>query len=316
MAFLSVGYYPDWTKIAIGQLPSAGFTHLCHAFALAKATTGISAPKDAKLFCTTCKKQKIVPILSLGGAESGPALALLTADAPKRTQTIAQIVQIIKSNGYSGLDIDWEAPANAAESKLLSAFVSEIRTALGPKFLLTMAVPASNWSGQWFDAITLLPHINYLNIMSYDNAGEWSDRADHNAPFAFYQASLEYWLTTKHWPKEKLLLGLPCYGRGFAVKTWGAKVAKKAKHPYISYNDLLKLEAKEGWTRDFDTEAQNPFLRSPNGTESVESTEIISFDDPMLIQKKIAYAKSQKIAGVFYWEVTQDVKNGHHGLVG
>jgi chitinase len=311
MSFLNIGYYPDWTEIGITQLPSAGFTHLCHAFALAKAT-GISTPKNAKLFCTTCKKKKIIPILSLGGAKSGAALAILTADATKRAETITKIVQIIKINGYSGLDIDWESPKNATESKLLSVFVSEIRVALGAKFLVTMAVPASNWSGQWFDSKTLLPHLNYLHIMSYDNAGEWSDNAGHNAPFTFFAESLTYWTQTKQWPKEKLLLGLPCYGRGFAVKDWGAKVAQKAKHPYISYNDILKLEAS-GWTRERDTEAQNPFLRSPNDTES---TEIISFDDPALIQKKIAYAKAQKIAGVFYWEVTQDVKDGRHALVG
>jgi chitinase len=306
MPFLRVGYYPDWTETAITALPIAGFTHLCHAFALVSTKTGVSSPKDAKNFCTVCKKRNVVPILSLGGAESGSAFATLTRT--KKNETVATIANVIRANGYQGLDIDWEAPANAEEGQLLTAFVQAIRTAMGAKFLLTMAVPASNWSGQWFESQALLPLINQLHVMTYDNAGEWSKTADHNAPFAFFQSGLTYWTLEKHWPKEKLLLGLPCYGRGFAVREWGAKVAGKANHPYVAYNEIARLEAS-GWTRHMDTKAQNPYLRAPDGGE------LVSFDDPALITKKVQWAEKEKIKGIFFWEITLDFNGKQNELL-
>ena len=41
-------------------------------------------------------------------------------------------------------------------------------------FLITMAVPTSNWSGQWYDFSSLRPHIDFFNAMTYDIHGSWS----------------------------------------------------------------------------------------------------------------------------------------------
>ena len=308
MSFLCVGYYPDWTEIPITSLKISPFTHLCHAFALVSTIKAIGTPDNAPLFCATCKKQHIEPYLSLGGAESGEAFAALTRDATRRKAMTLQILHIIHTNGYTGLDIDWEAPRNTEEGHLLTLFVKEMKTALGTQFPLTMAVPATNWSGQWFDAQALLSHIARLHVMTYDNAGEWSKTADHNAPLAFYQSGYDYWVNQKKWPKERLLLGLPTYGRGFLASHWGESIKGKAKHPYISHLDILRLE-KKGWKRTFDEKAQNPYLVSPNADE------IISFDDVALIEKKVNWAHSQKTGGIFFWEATLDFDGKQHLLI-
>ena len=38
--------------------------------------------------------------------------------------------------------------------------------------------------------------------------------------------SLNYWLQ-RGVPKENILMGIPCYGRGFATKSWGTKTDEK-----------------------------------------------------------------------------------------
>ncbi|EKC62552.1 protein containing Glycoside hydrolase, family 18, catalytic domain protein, partial [human gut metagenome] len=72
-----------------------------------------------------------------------------------------------------GIDIDWEYPtSNAAgissspdDTKNFTLLMRDIRKAIGPKKLLTLATVAS---GEYIDFQAILPYIDFVNIMSYD----------------------------------------------------------------------------------------------------------------------------------------------------
>ncbi|KAI9353465.1 glycoside hydrolase, partial [Obelidium mucronatum] len=61
--------------------------------------------------------------------------------------------------------------------------------------------------------------------------------------------------------------------------------------------------ASNGWTRQYFDFAQNPTLYSPS---YLGRTTFISYDDPISIQAKAAWAKQQKLGGTMIWELSQD----------
>lgn len=79
-----------------------------------------------------------------------------------------------------------------------------------------------------YDVPRLAQHLDFINIMTYDLRGPWDGKADHHAPISArpsdswaYKAlntkdGIAYW-AEKGAPKEKLLMGIPFYGRTFTL---------------------------------------------------------------------------------------------------
>jgi chitinase len=273
-----LGYYPDWVEaMPPAKVPYKRYTHLTHSFALFNDDGTLKPPRGAAEFCKRAKAAKVVPILAVGGAESGPAYA------KAETETLARhIVAMVQKNGYSGVDIDWEFPDTPGAPQKLVALAQALRKRL-PKTLLTAAVPGGEWNG---------------NIMAYDFAGPWGSEAGHNAPYSFCESAIAYW-RGRGWPAHKLLLGLASYGRGFKAHRFGEKSTGKSEHEYTGYTEILPLATK-GWKKQRDPKEHVPYLVSPT------SDELISYDDPESIALKAALAKKSGLAGCFFWEITQD----------
>jgi chitinase len=295
-----LGYYPDWTiELPVEKIPYAKFTHLVHAFARFDAQKKIIFPSEAQsnAFCSLCRKANVTPLLAVGGEDSGNRL--LAAWQRDPNALVQQLKQRVTKFGYSGIDIDWEFPDALGGSEALTAFVLALRVAL-PKATLTAAVPAGDYYGKYYNAAKLLPYLDFLNLMAYDAAGPWSEKAAHNAPLSYAQSAIDYWV--KKCPPEKLLLGLAAYGRGFRATKFGDAASKSYERSEVGYRELLVLE-KQGWRKAIDAAAQSPVLLSPSGTE------IIGFDDADSIHRKSQLAKSAGLAGVFFWQIAQDTES-------
>ncbi len=157
--------------------------------------------------------------------------------------------------------------------------------------------------------------------MAYDAAGTWSDRADHHAPLfapsadrvpgaGSAEASMKYWMN-RGWPANRLKLGLPSYGRGFAASKPYEKIKKGEILPIssVAYKEVPGLMA-QGWKRQWDEESQAPWLLSPDGTQ------IIGYDDEESIGAKVRWAKEQGFYGVFFWALDKDrLAHGKHPLL-
>ena len=126
-------------------------------------------------------------ILSLGGWGTAQTAGFVssTSTFELRSQFIANIIDKMITYGYDGVDIDWEHPQSITQKNNLTKFIEELDSTLyelDPQFLVTMAVPTSNWSGQWYDFSSLRPHVDFFNAMTYDIHGSWSSNAGHNSP--------------------------------------------------------------------------------------------------------------------------------------
>ena len=111
------------------------------------------------------------------------AMAALLADPAQRGRHVAALVRLVETNGYAGIDLDYEQFAFADGTASWAstrpawvAFVSELGAALHSRAkLLTVTTPPiyngtrAAGSGYWvYDWAGIANHIDRLRIMAYD----------------------------------------------------------------------------------------------------------------------------------------------------
>ena len=176
-----------------------------------------------------------------------------------------------------------------------------------------MAASASPSTLKWLSNKLLLETMDWINVMTYDYTGDWTSYAGHHSPlFASSkqpgapqstELTMKY-LVDRGMPANRLAVGLPLYGKGFAVSEPYAKTKKAAKGQAVkggSYSNIEKLLKDKGWTRKWDDETKNPWAIAPDGSA------VIAYDDAESIALKTDWAMKQKFRGVFFWEIKDDL---------
>ena len=121
---------------------------------------------------------------------------------------------------------------------------------------------------------------------------------------------MKYLVQQRGLPANRLAVGIPLYGRGFAVSEPYAstKDAPNIRVPRGSFNNLHKLQ-EEGWTRQWDNETKNPWLISP------DRSVVIGYDDEEAVSIKTDWAMKKGFRGVFFWQIAADLlPDGTHPL--
>src|SRR6185503_13738229 len=94
-----------------------------------------------------------------------------------------------------------------------------------------------DWDGRLYPADVVARVSDFVNVMTYDYAGEGGELAGHNAQLmkssrdhdgASVAGTMAYWVS-RGIPQRQLNLGLANYGRGFDVAEPYLKTAKDAK---------------------------------------------------------------------------------------
>lgn len=142
--------------------------------------------------------------------------------SPNARQTlINNLITLVQQRGAHGINIDFEAvPASQSANltEFITALSTQLRNAL-PGAELSIALPAVDWSSV-FNVAAMTPYVDIFIIMGYDYYWGGSSQAGPTDPlYSFTSAynynhsrSISYYLNAGI-PRQKLLLGLPYYGR-------------------------------------------------------------------------------------------------------
>ena len=334
-AFKIVGYLAGWNvygarQIRIADIPADQFTHLNYAFA--GVTAGGLCKEDnpsgdhanfAELQKLKQRYPHLQTLISIGGADGAKYFSVAAKTAEARKQFAASCVRFMQDNGFDGIDIDWEFPTNAEEKQNYAAMLAELRAQLGKQNLLTIAAPAgpNNYAGVAWASIAR--DLDWINLMTYDFAGSWSPTTNFNAPLyaasknanAYNGDAATQAYIAAGVPAQKLLLGVPFYGRGWSGvadpnhgldQKFGGVPKGTQGGGAFDYRDL-KQNYLPTYPRYWNDQAQVPWLYNP-------STQVwISYDDPESIGIKTEYARAQKLGGVMIWEISTD--DDQHSLL-
>ena len=180
------------------------------------------------------------------------------------------------------------------------------------RYILTIA-SADREYFDYTEMDKLHAYLDWINVMAYDffNAltpttghlaglypSEFAAPHDRNADASIKQHR------AAGIPAEKLVLGIPFYGRGFT----GVKPMHNGRHQVYDrfegehgYSELLeKFIGKRGFVRYWDDRAKAPYLWN------AASRTFITYDDPQSFAIKVAYVKANHLGGMMFWELSQD----------
>jgi len=252
----------------------------------------------------------------------GPTIRPIVRNPDAEERYLGSVSNLVDSFDYDGIDLDWEYPDTTEEIAGFDRLSKRFRKQLDglalkkhrPMFQ-TMAAAASTNTLKWLSNDLLLATMDWVNVMTYDMAGEWTDYAGHHAPlFASSKQpgrprsaalSIQY-LLERGMPANRLALGIPLYGKGFfAAEPYASTKDTKDKQgagrpPGGNYTKLVQLQKEQGWSRRWDNETKNPWLLS------ADRSAVIGYDDPESVALKTEWAMKQGLRGVFFWEIAAD----------
>ncbi len=286
-------------------------------------------------------------LISIGGWNAGGfSDAALTAESRQRFVSSCVAMFFERHRGsFDGVDIDWEFPVYGGPTEItdrpedrqnMTLLVREFRRQLdaldkadGQHRLVTAALPAGRVQtdgpydpARSYELKELARTLDFINLMSYDMGTGFSAVSTFNAPLHAVPEDplapeLKRWNSVagavayyeQHGvPKDKLVLGVPFYGRGFKLESdanQGLYQRYSAPHPAGDWRQIqANMLGQPGWERQWHPVAQTPWLY--NATEKV----FVSYEDPTSIGLRANFAKDSGLRGVFMWELTGDDAQG------
>jgi len=171
----------------------------------------------------------ILPSIADGSGKAKMAATL--ADPARRAAHISDIVNLVTSRGYDGIDLDYEQFAFAdgraswaATQPNWTAFVNELAAALHAQGkLLSVTIPSpcdtankcGGTNGYWvYNLPGIAASADRIRVMTYDFH---YNSPGAIAPIGWVTTSMQYAATQA--PANKLVVGIPAYGRSWTKKT-------------------------------------------------------------------------------------------------
>jgi len=194
--------------------------------------------------------------------------------APQRAATVAALVNLADTYKFDGLDVDIEADllARLVKSGDYTPFVTALSRALHARHKTLYGTTGAYVGGMI--PLAAIPAFDRIELMTYDD----NVRGDEEASSAQYRSDLYLWLG-RGVPRDRLILGLPFYGRGY-----GSYAAS------YSYRDLVAQFGPQ----------------SGDVIGQVCATcSYITFNGPATIRQKTALA-ANRAGGVMVWEMSED----------
>jgi chitinase len=247
---------------------------------------------------------------------------------------------------FDGIDLDWEYPRGADSENyvpLLTEFRRQM-DALRPGLLLTVALGASPRMYGNADIAAIGQVVDLAGLMTYDFNGPWSSTTGFIAPLSSespddgsVEASVNAWKAAGV-PASKLLIGLPFYAYGWrsvpaanhGLGQDGSPI--RGDHPYRFIEKLIDphpdrpmgaaAASAVSATTPAPSEPPDPqahTTEAPMPPQAVLYRDPVSqapwlfdgsafwtYEDPVSIRSKAAFAARQQLAGFMIWELSED----------
>lgn len=277
-----VGYLPDWSYQAYVNLDFSALTHLNIAFCNPDTEGNLSnyiPDTELKNVVSKAHNNDVKVMAALGGGGGCDGYLPLIDTPEEMADFNEKIMAYCEKYDLDGIDLDIELGSGNEIWNYYADWVSSLRVLCDERGY-EMSTATAQWVAVKVSAETF-GLFDFVNVMAYDNDADESSHAD----MEFAESSLEYFNIQKKIPKEKLVLGVPFYGRGYTsdgALDWNS---------YVSFSELIASDAS-----NYDKDLYNG----------------IAYNGASTMREKCTLAK--EYGGIMIWELSQDA-SGEYSLL-
>jgi chitinase len=331
--YVITGYvFARGAALTPGQIDPTKLTRINYAFSnILNDRMVIGSPADAQNFALLRSLRNTNPnltvLVSVGGWLWSTNFSDMALTRDSRAIFEDSVMQFLTRYDLDGLDIDWEYPGmpgaghpfRPEDKHNFTALLGELRERFdasarrGRRLYLTIAMGASDEVIANTEMQKVQRYVDTVNLMTYDyyEPGSESITGNHSPlyanpadPKAASSADTVRAFQKAGVPAEKILLGVPFYGH-----EWGQvkdqnhglfQVGKPVPGAYTPFNIIDNTILGHGFTRYWDDAAKVPYLYNP------QQHIFVSYEDPESLKIKCQYIRSQKLAGIMFWEYFGD----------
>jgi chitinase len=326
-------YYPGYEQAGMpaSAIDFTAVTHIVH-FALLPETNGtlntsvnvITQSGITNLIALAHQAGKKV-LICIGGESSDFSGV---SNSTYLNNLVANLTSFMYTNGYDGVDLDWE-PVAASDQTNLTNLIVQLRASLNtitPRPLLTIAMPDTSPHSLGASILSGVKNdFDQINIQTYDLSGPypgwftWFNSPIFDGGTMFpgggsppsIDGIIDAYLTSG-FTAAQLGLGIPFEGHiwsggvttsnssGVSLprQQWATAPSYSAGQPYktlvTEYSSNLYV---------WDTNAQAAYYSVAN---QGANNQFVSFDDTRAVQSKISYARNNGLGGVILFELADD----------
>ena len=215
-----------------------------------------TVPTAALAFARSKGIQTFATVSNFGATDFVPAIAhAIVTNKQVRAVAIQNMLTVVQANGYTGLNIDFEA-VPPGDRHAFTAFIRLVgKTMNRAGYLTVVSVPAElkddpkdSWAGA-FQFKALAPNVDILQLMTYDETGPWGPPGPV-AGLDWVEPCVKFAVSVV--PSQKISLGMPAYGYDWNLtRNTGVQVYWK---------QIPSLLASTGATPQWDKASSSPYF--------------------------------------------------------
>ena len=204
-----VGTFPWWQSEKIDSIEYSKLTDILyfHIYPNPDGTLDTSQVnfEDLDTIKNNAHSAGINVLIVIGGWEASDGFPPIANDPVLREKFVKNVDRFITKNNLDGIDIDWETTINQEKIDNQDVLLADLADTLRPKGKL---ISTSVLGNQVELKSNVTNNVDWVNVMAYN----MNDGVGHHSDFDDSISSLHEYGKVGI-PKEKLVLGIPFYGR-------------------------------------------------------------------------------------------------------